>query len=254
MNDQQMQEITDRAVAALEGLSSNDPGLWTYVTALGFVALLAAVIVVTVVGLRNLRQKESASKPKVANDAGNLRRTRGSDTDAMNEWWRRAQWALNATASTNGTMYSYGIGILGVLAKSDLAGSEEKSLFDAVWKGSCTKMRDEEIRHLLEQHRDAARQEKGGPLIGHRSKPESGLPGTVNDPPVSGENGSSEDESPGYPRGDDPARKEQVFATLRREILAARLKVVLDEQLNRETSPTVKALAQMKLPPIVRPH
>jgi hypothetical protein len=52
----------------------------------------------------------------------------------------------------------------------------------------------------------------------------------------------------------DPTNKDQVFATLRREILAARLKVTLDEQLNRETSPTVKALAGMKLPPIVRPN
>ncbi|MDD1477927.1 hypothetical protein [Arthrobacter sp. H16F315] len=52
----------------------------------------------------------------------------------------------------------------------------------------------------------------------------------------------------------DPTNKEQVFATLRREILAARLKVTLDEQLGRETSRTVKALAQMKLPPIVRPN
>lgn len=41
----------------------------------------------------------------------------------MTEWWRRAQWVLNATASTNDTMYPYGIRILGVLAKSDLAGS-----------------------------------------------------------------------------------------------------------------------------------
>ena len=46
----------------------------------------------------------------------------------------------------------------------------------------------------------------------------------------------------------DPTNKEQVFATLRREILAARLKVTLDEQLNRETSPTVKPLGKMKLP------
>lgn len=50
----------------------------------------------------------------------------------------------------------------------------------------------------------------------------------------------------------DPACKDQVFATLRREILAARLKVTLDEQLNRKTSPTVERLAKMKLPPIVR--
>ncbi|WP_104086301.1 hypothetical protein [Arthrobacter sp. GMC3] len=51
----------------------------------------------------------------------------------------------------------------------------------------------------------------------------------------------------------DPANKDQVFATLRHEILAARLKVALDERLRRETSPTVKRLANMKLPPMVRP-
>lgn len=47
------------------------------------------------------------------------------------------------------------------------------------------------------------------------------------------------------------ARKEQVFKKLRREILAARLKVTLDQQLNRETSPSVKRLSEMKLPPPV---
>jgi hypothetical protein len=250
MNNQQMQEIPDRAVAALEGLSSNDPWLWTYVAALAPVALVITAIVVTVIGLRTLRRQESAFESNVTSEARNLVRTR--DGEAMNEWWRRAQWALSATASTNDTMYSYGIGILGVLAKSDLAGSEEKALFDAVWKGSGTKMRDKEIRHLLEQHRDARRQEGSGPLIGESSKPESGLPGTANDPPVSGESGISEDESHAYRRGDGPARKDEVSGKLRREILAARLKVTLDEQLNRETSPTVKALAQMKMPPIVR--
>jgi hypothetical protein len=54
-------------------------------------------------------------------------------------------------------------------------------------------------------------------------------------------------------RNYDPARKGEVFDTLRREILAARLKVTLDQELKRETSPTVKRLAGMKLPPIVRP-
>ena len=52
----------------------------------------------------------------------------------------------------------------------------------------------------------------------------------------------------------NPAHKDQVFDTLRREILAARLKVTLDEQLHRETSPIVKRLSQMKLPPISRPY
>lgn len=49
-------------------------------------------------------------------------------------------------------------------------------------------------------------------------------------------------------------RREQIFDTLRREILAARLKVTLDEQLHRETSSTVKRLSRMKLPPLSSSH
>lgn len=58
----------------------------------------------------------------------------------------------------------------------------------------------------------------------------------------------------GTPRTYDPKRKSEVFDTLRREILAARLKVTLDQQLKRTSSPTVQRLAQMKLPPIIVPR
>ncbi|MGP9728270.1 hypothetical protein ACT3UD_14175 [Glutamicibacter sp. 287] len=50
----------------------------------------------------------------------------------------------------------------------------------------------------------------------------------------------------------NPTRKDQAFDTLRREIFFARLKINLDDQLNRETSRTVKRLAGMNLPPIDR--
>jgi hypothetical protein len=50
----------------------------------------------------------------------------------------------------------------------------------------------------------------------------------------------------------DSERQDKIFATLRREILAARLKVTLDEQLGRKTSPIVTHLAGMNLPPIGR--
>ncbi len=42
------------------------------------------------------------------------------------------------------------------------------------------------------------------------------------------------------------------IGALRRKIRAARLKVTLDEQLGRKTSPEVRSLAGMKLPPLVR--
>lgn len=50
----------------------------------------------------------------------------------------------------------------------------------------------------------------------------------------------------------DPKNREQVLRALRREILAAQLKVTLDEQLGRTTSRQVKELAEMKLPPLIR--
>jgi hypothetical protein len=43
--------------------------------------------------------------------------------------------------------------------------------------------------------------------------------------------------------------KAEMFDILRREILAARLKVTLDRELNRPTSDSVRRLATMKLPP-----
>lgn len=52
-------------------------------------------------------------------------------------------------------------------------------------------------------------------------------------------------------RAYDPKDRDEVFDTLRREILAARVKVTLDKELKRPTSETVKRLAGMKLPPVV---
>lgn len=45
-----------------------------------------------------------------------------------------------------------------------------------------------------------------------------------------------------------PEQKDEMFAELRRNILIARLKVSLDKELNRATTPAQKALAEMKLP------
>lgn len=55
-----------------------------------------------------------------------------------------------------------------------------------------------------------------------------------------------------YRRTYDPTNREQVASTLRKEIRAARLKVTLDRKLGRETSPQVKLLAGLTLPPLAR--
>ena len=46
--------------------------------------------------------------------------------------------------------------------------------------------------------------------------------------------------------------KAELFRVLRREILAARLKVTLDRELGRVTSPVVFRLAGMRLPRVRR--
>lgn len=48
----------------------------------------------------------------------------------------------------------------------------------------------------------------------------------------------------------NPVTTEKLLRTLRREIFAAQLKVVLDKKLGRVTSPAVKKLARMTMPPI----
>lgn len=53
-------------------------------------------------------------------------------------------------------------------------------------------------------------------------------------------------------RENDLTRKQQLFSTLRREILAARVAVKLDERMDREASPEVRTLARMKLPSIAK--
>lgn len=50
----------------------------------------------------------------------------------------------------------------------------------------------------------------------------------------------------------DPNNRDQVLSALRRQILAAQLKVTLDEQLGRDTSQKVIELSKRELPPLIR--
>lgn len=126
------------------------------------------------------------------------------------EWWTRTMWALEATASPSDRMFGYGAAMLIELARSDAASKEEKVLLDGVWGVSGTQMRDTAIRQLLAEH------------------------GTVSEP---------RDEA----EAQRPERGLSKASSLYREVLAARLKVILDEQFCRETSPLVSKLAKIQI-------
>lgn len=152
MTDQQLQDIADRIIQALENLAPGAPAWWAPWAAFGSYAALLAAGVAFLVGWLSIRQQKKALAAQIENHQAAL--TQKSEADARAEWWRRTQWALEASASGNPMMYAYGTGILDLLAKSELAGPQDKRMLDAVWEGTSTEMKDESIERLIEDAKD----------------------------------------------------------------------------------------------------
>ncbi|MGT2460935.1 hypothetical protein [Sinomonas atrocyanea] len=90
------------------------PQWWELVAALAPVGTLAAALVAAIVGLGTIRQR--------------------SYSDRRAEFWRRTEWALEASTSQDPQLAAMGTMVLASLAKSDLiASDEELQLLDAVW-------------------------------------------------------------------------------------------------------------------------
>lgn len=81
---------------------------WQIAGALSPLAILLAAIVAGIVGLLTLRQKARA--------------------DNRAEWWRRAQWALDASTSKSTSAAAMGQKAIALLARSELATDEELAL------------------------------------------------------------------------------------------------------------------------------
>ncbi|WP_077487657.1 hypothetical protein [Sinomonas mesophila] len=100
--------------AALEIASGSLPQWWEIVAAFAPVGTFATAVVAAVVGLHTIRQR--------------------SYSDRRAEFWRRTEWALEASVSPDLQLQAMGTMVLASLAKSDLIASEEElRLLDAVW-------------------------------------------------------------------------------------------------------------------------
>lgn len=129
LTDPEIQQIIDRVILALQDLAPGESHLWDEIPSFAPVAILIAAGLAFWLGWRTLNQKKEA--------------------DSRSEWWRRTQWALDATISADTRMYGYGAGILDLLATSTLADKHDKELLDAVWESTSTEMEDEGIQILL---------------------------------------------------------------------------------------------------------
>lgn len=130
MTEEQIQDIVNRVIAALEKLApkASEPNWWEPWAAFGSYAALFAAIVAFLIGWMTLKQKREA--------------------DARSEWWRRTQWALEATTDKDEQMNSYGVKMLELLSKSRMADKDDKAMLDTVWQGSEVSG-EAEIAHLL---------------------------------------------------------------------------------------------------------
>ena len=95
---------------------------WEILGALGPLAVLLAAVLTFVVGWKTLEQRRKA--------------------DQRSEWWTRAQWAIEASWSEDPRRQETGLGVLDLLAQSDLAGTEETAIISIAWARPLTALMD----------------------------------------------------------------------------------------------------------------
>ncbi len=109
---------------------------WVILAGLGPLAVLIAALLAFYINWRTLKQRTSA-------DATALEQKRAADTQALlqkteadsrAEWWRRTQWALDRALDQDEGTKALGLATLEVLARSELARTEELELFDIAWQ------------------------------------------------------------------------------------------------------------------------
>lgn len=143
MTDKQIEDLANRLITAVEHLAPGGPSGWTIFATL--VPLIAAGLV-TVVGWKTLAHQRKVLEASNRNDD-------------RSEWWKRAQWALEAAASMENDMLSAaGNEMLEVLVKSPMASDADKDLLDTAWKAGTGAVSQEAAVDAIEEAEEFARE------------------------------------------------------------------------------------------------
>lgn len=115
---------------------SGAPEWWTILAALGPLVIFLTALIAAYFSWRTLKQRTAADaltlEQKREADAKALEQKRQADD--RSEWWRRAQWALDRALDEDRATKALGLVTLEVLARSELARTEELELFDLAWQ------------------------------------------------------------------------------------------------------------------------
>lgn len=105
---------------------------------------MAAALLTFALGWKTLNQRRRA-------DAAALAQRR--EADQRSEWWARAQWAIEASLSDDPRRQETGLGVLNLLAQSELAGEEEVAIISIAWA--------EPLRPLMDSDGNLGKNESG---------------------------------------------------------------------------------------------
>ena len=134
MDEQQIEEIADRVVDALNGLAPGDPTGWEIAAAFGPAAVFVGGIITLVIGLMSLnRQRINAEKQSADQKEAMAERRRADDRA---EWWKRAQWALDASLSESAVRQDLGFKMLERLVTAGSVDREDLELLEPAWRRS----------------------------------------------------------------------------------------------------------------------
>ena len=84
---------------------SDAPDGWDVLASLGPLAILLAALIAAFIGWRSMQTQAEANRRA--------------------QWWERAEWALDASMASDLDRRVVGLGVLALLAESNLAGKEE---------------------------------------------------------------------------------------------------------------------------------
>ena len=187
--------------------------------ALGPLAVLLTGLAAALISFLVLRQRTQA-------DA--LELVQKTNADSRAEWWRRTQWAVDRALDDDANTKALGLAALAVLARSELASTEELELLDIAWRTVNGEVFDADFDGVV----DAADGPDDNEITGRRRRREAQTMST--DTPER-KNAAASRSTPGQP---STASEHRV------EVAAAKLRVALDERLGRPTPAKTKALAK----------
>lgn len=98
---------------------------WVILAGLGPLAVLIAALLAFYINWRTLKQRTTADRTALEQK---------TEADSRAEWWRRTQWALDRALDGDEGTKALGLATLEVLARSELARTEELELFDIAWQ------------------------------------------------------------------------------------------------------------------------